>query len=317
MRSEFDFIHHIKDKYALKYIGDDCAVLPKDDKSDMVITADMLVEDIDFRLDWATPALLGYKALAVSLSDIAAMGANPKWAMLSIGVPERLWKDSFLDGFYTGWHELARQFGVELVGGDVSRSANKFIVDSVVGGEVPQGKAVLRSGAKVGDALYVTGWLGGARGGLEILEKPDSSRSDDSRAAILIKRQLEPTPLLKKAQSLRATGSIHAMIDTSDGFLSDLKHICNASSVGARFFAERIPVDYCLKDFFDESTAFEFAMNGGEDFELIFAANQERIYAPKWDEISCVGEITPKAGVIELVRDDRSEIIEPKGYRHF
>ena len=100
MRSEFEFIQHIKKTYALKHIGDDCAVLPKDDKTDMVITADLLVEDIDFRLDWTTAKFLGHKALAVSLSDIAAMGATPKWAMLSIGVPEKLWNSDFLDEFY-------------------------------------------------------------------------------------------------------------------------------------------------------------------------------------------------------------------------
>src|SRR5687767_4508145 len=107
MRSEFEFIRNIKEKYALKRVGDDCAVLPKDPKTDFVVTADMLVEDVDFRLQWTTPELLGHKALAVSLSDIAAMGATPKWAMLSIGLPESVWKGTFLDRFYLGWFDLA------------------------------------------------------------------------------------------------------------------------------------------------------------------------------------------------------------------
>ena len=148
MRSEFDFIQNIKQEYGLEHVGDDCAVLPKDSETDMVVTADMLVEDIDFRLEWTTPEALGHKALAVSLSDVAAMGAEPKWAMLSLGVPEQLWSSSFLDQFYEGWHTLAERYGVELIGGDVSRVPSKLVIDSVVGGETPKGRAIRRSGAR-------------------------------------------------------------------------------------------------------------------------------------------------------------------------
>src|SRR5689334_10615150 len=112
MRSEFEFIRNIKEKYGLNRVGDDCAVLPKDSTTDLIVTSDMLVEDIDFRLSWTTPQLLGHKALAVSLSDIAAMGGTPKWAMLSIGVPERIWKSKFVDTLYEGWFDLAHRFKV-------------------------------------------------------------------------------------------------------------------------------------------------------------------------------------------------------------
>src|SRR5213083_2454141 len=118
MRTEFEFIRNIKDKYGLSRIGDDCAVLTQSPGKDLLVTADLLVEDVDFRLEWTTPEFLGHKALAVSLSDIAAMGGTPKWALLSIGVPETLWKTDFLDRFYEGWYGLARKCGVELVGGD-------------------------------------------------------------------------------------------------------------------------------------------------------------------------------------------------------
>src|SRR5262249_33585904 len=150
MISEFKFIQNIKKKYSLDKVGDDCAVLPKDDKTDMVITADMLVEDIDFRLGWVSPGDVGHKSLAVSLSDIAAMGGIPKWAMLSIAVPTDQWESSFLDRFYEGWHGLAKRFSIVLIGGDISRSPDKIVIDSIVGGEVPRGKAILRSGAKPG-----------------------------------------------------------------------------------------------------------------------------------------------------------------------
>src|SRR5215203_4145744 len=115
MPSEFEFIRNIKEKYGLRNVGDDCAVLPKDSNTDLIITADMLVEDIDFRLDWTTPEMLGHKALAVSLSDIAAMGGTPKWAMLSIGIPADVWDGKFVDKFYTGWFALAREHKVELI----------------------------------------------------------------------------------------------------------------------------------------------------------------------------------------------------------
>src|SRR5690348_13359605 len=126
MQSEFEFIEKIRSRQSNSSIktgiGDDCAVIPKNSKTDLVITTDLLVEDIDFRLDWTIPEFLGHKALAVSLSDIAAMGANPVWAMLSIGIPEKIWKTDFVENFYEGWFALAEKFGVVLIGGDVSKS---------------------------------------------------------------------------------------------------------------------------------------------------------------------------------------------------
>src|SRR6476646_949269 len=141
MRSEFQFINDVKWRYNLRKVGDDCAVLPKDDKADLLITSDMLVENVDFRLDWATPEQIGHKALAVSLSDIAAMGGSPKQAMLSIAIVENLWKGDFLDRFYEGWHHLAHQCGVELIGGDISSTSGPLTIDSTVLGEVARGRA--------------------------------------------------------------------------------------------------------------------------------------------------------------------------------
>src|SRR5436190_19848048 len=126
MKSEFGFINDLKSRFSLDKIGDDCAVLPKDAKTDLLVTADLLVEDVDFRLEWTTPEFLGHKALAVSLSDIAAMGGRPVWSMLSIGIPERLWWTDFVKRFYEGWAALAAKYEVELVGGDISRSTDKF-----------------------------------------------------------------------------------------------------------------------------------------------------------------------------------------------
>ena len=195
MRTEFEFIRNIKEKYGLKRVGDDCAVLPKDSMTDLVVTGDMLVEDIDFRLTWTTAELIGGKALAVSLSDIAAMGATPKWAMLSIAIPKRIWNSSFVDKFYEGWTALAKHHDVELIGGDVSRAPDKIVIDSIVAGEVPIGKAVMRSGASPGDSIFVTGALGGAAAGLILLESGVRYAKASKKHKELIARQLRPTPL--------------------------------------------------------------------------------------------------------------------------
>ena len=188
-RSEFDFIDTVRRKALnrrasrlsssliahpsslLSGIGDDAAVISQRTGRDTVITTDLLVEDVDFRLATTTPELLGHKALAVSLSDVAAMGALPRWALLSIGVPERIWRSSFPDKFYKGFFALADRYGVVLVGGDVSRTPERVVIDSIVLGEAIHGRALLRSGARAGDHIFVTGSLGGAAAGLLLLER--------------------------------------------------------------------------------------------------------------------------------------------------
>lgn len=318
MRSEFDFIHHIKDKYALKYVGDDCAVLPKDDKTDLVVTADMLVEDIDFRLDWTTPELLGAKALAISLSDIAAMGGIPKWAMLTIGVPREIWDSDFVDRFYRGWFTVAKHHGVELVGGDVSRVPDKVVIDSIIGGETKRGQAILRSTAKPGDSIYVSGCLGGAAGGLMLLQAGERYKDSNPERKELITRQIRPQARVELGRFLRTEKIATSCIDLSDGLSSDLKHICDASGVGAHIFADRIPVDPNLAglSLADESR-FAMALNGGEDFELLFTADNEKEFWSNPGEITLIGEITSNVGIIEVISEHGSWIAPPKGHRHF
>ncbi len=317
MRSEFDFIQNIKNKYGLDKVGDDCAVLPKDDKTDMVVTTDMLVEDIDFRLDWTTPKLLGQKALAVSLSDIAAMGADPTWAMLSIGVPEKLWRRNFPDEFFDGYHRLSTKYRVEIVGGDVSKTPDKLVIDSIVAGEVPKGQAVLRSGAKRGDGIYVTGPLGGAAAGLILLERGHRYGQANTRwQSKLLLKQLNPLPLTV-GSDLREFGA-STMIDLSDGLSSDLAHICNASGVGAKISADLIPVERKIDGLkISAEQKLDLAMNRGEDFELLFTIEKKKIPREKATHFHRIGEVTPNVGIIELIHDGKTEILQPKGYRHF
>jgi len=315
MRSEFEFIRNIKEKYGLGRVGDDCAVLPKDARTDMVVTADLLVEDIDFRLEWTRPQFLGHKALAVSLSDVAAMGASPGWALLTLAVPTRIWKGEWVDKFFTGWFKLAKQFGVELVGGDVSRSGEKLVIDSIVAGEIKRGTAIARSGASPGDLIFVTGSLGGAAGGLDLLESGHRYSESKRRQRRLIERQLRPVPRIEVGRTLAQQKLATAMIDISDGFSSDLAHICRASKVGARI--ETIPVNVDLQAEISPDHAFQKALHGGEDFELLFTVNKRSL--GKLDKIpaTMIGTITDQANVIELNSHGRTRKLEPKGFRHF
>jgi thiamine-monophosphate kinase len=323
MKSEFEFIETIRRRYSLSKIGDDCAVMPKDSKTDLVMTTDLLVEDIDFRLDWTTPEFLGHKTLAVSLSDVAAMGAKPVWAMLSIGVPLKIWKTDFVEKFYDGYYRLTKKFFVEIVGGDISKTPDKIVIDSIVAGEVKRGKAVLRSTARRGDLIYVTGSLGGATAGLTLLE--NGVRYDDGAKIWqrnLLLKQLSPFPQIHAAQDLNEKNMATAMIDLSDGLSSDLAHLCRASKVGAKIFADKLPLHKNLRAIgksFDKK--LDYALNGGEDFELLFTVNSKKKFQFKNElknhNFSHIGEVTANAGMIELILNEKSLVLEPKGFRHF
>ncbi|HEY6046479.1 MAG TPA: thiamine-phosphate kinase, partial [Pyrinomonadaceae bacterium] len=168
--NEFDFISQLREQVrsrktssrVLAGIGDDAAVISQAFGSDSVITSDLLIEEIDFHRASTPPRLLGHKALAVSLSDIAAMGARPVYSLLSLGLPEEVWRTDFKDKFYEGYLVLADRFGVTLAGGDISRSPERILIDSIVAGEISSGSAIMRSGARPGDRIFVTGTLGGA-----------------------------------------------------------------------------------------------------------------------------------------------------------
>lgn len=327
MKTEFEFIKNLQQKYSLKRIGDDCAVLPKDSKTDLVITTDLLVEDIDFKLEWTKPEFIGHKSLAVSLSDVAAMGAKPVWSMVSIGVPEKIWKTDFVEKFYAGYMKLAKKFDLELIGGDVSKTPDKIVIDSIVAGETKKGKAVFRSTAKVGDLIFVTGKLGGAAIGLKLLE--NGEKFERSKYKNFILRQLAPNPQAKIGQILGAKNLATSMIDLSDGLSSDLFHLCQSSNVGAKIFADKIPLEienlkFNIQNFEEtklKTSALRTAFDGGEDFELLFAVNPKKfIHLKKHLEkhkIFHIGEVTANAEIIELVVDGKIEILEPKGFRHF
>ena len=313
MRSEFQFINDIKERFSPLLIGDDCAVLPKDEISDLLITADMLIQNVDFRLEWAKPADIGHKSLAVSLSDIAAMGGTPTYGLVSLGVPEDLWGGEFLDEFYNGWRALAAKFGVELAGGDVSSSRSGLVIDSILLGVVPKGRACLRSGAKVGDHIYVSGTIGAAAAALRLLE---AGFTDDSSE--LVQRQLRPTPQVDLAKQLNDLGLVTAMIDLSDGISSDLSHLCKSSHVGALIEANSLPIDPNIYDVISgPAESLNVALNGGEDFELLFTSTSE-LPDSITDRYSVtrVGTITVSEKT-EILENGKIRDLPQLGFRHF
>lgn len=328
MKSEFEFIEAIKQKSKRRHlksnvklgIGDDCAVIKQNSKKDLVITTDLLVEDIDFRLDWTRPEFIGHKALAVSLSDVATMGAKPIWALVSIGIPEKIWKSDFVERLYEGWFKLAKKFKVELAGGDVSRTPDKIVIDSIVAGAVKKDQAVLRSGAKPGDLLFVTGKLGAAAAGLKLLESGERYDPAVVKSSNLFKRQLTPTPQVRIGKKIGKLKLATAMIDLSDGLSSDLRHLCRASAVGARIYADKIPLAKNVLRIVETKTlALEFALDGGEDFELMFAADKKNYdeILKSFTQVSHIGEITETVERVELVGDSETVVLQPKGFQHF
>ena len=305
-RSEFDFINDIRrrsnkretavsadssssvfpDASSLSCgIGDDAAVIKQVTGRDTVITTDLLVEESDFRRDSTRPRLLGHKALAVSLSDIAAMGAQPRWALLSIGIPLDIWDSDFVDQLYEGFFALAERYDVRLIGGDVSRTPEKIVIDSIVLGECRTGQAVARSGAKPGDHLFVTGLLGASAAGLRLMERGArlqklGGSDDDSRSIEqLLLRQLRPEPRVGWGLVLGQERLASSMIDLSDGLSSDLHHLCQESRVGAVIESAQIPVDPLVAELAGRRALdpLILALNGGEDFELLFTVSPENI----------------------------------------
>jgi len=345
--NEFDFINKIRvlaqergaSSGLVRGIGDDAAVLKPLVGSDVIVSTDLLVEDVDFRRDTTHPNLLGHKTLAVSLSDVAAMGARPRWALLSIGVPNDVWQSEFLDKFYEGFFELAARYYVGLIGGDVSRTPEKIVIDSIVIGECLPEREVYRSGAAPGDQIYVTGFLGDAAAGLRLIERGARLHSQTTSQSLpsligeaaserhpidrLLLRQLQPEPRVGWGLLLGDKQLATAMIDISDGLSSDLNHLCTESKVGALIDASSIPIDPFVKDLSGRRALdpLMLALHGGEDFELLFTVKPESIanLPTRVDGVSVtrIGEITEASDGVRISEGSRTWNLEPGGWEHF
>ena len=315
-RGEFGFIDMIRQRFnvpvGMMGIGDDCAVIPAG-KSEFIYSTDMLMEGVHFLRDVASPEDIGWKSLAVNLSDIAAMGGTPAATFLSIALPKDVqgeWAERFIEGYA----ELSKRLNVSLLGGDTTSSLRDIAINVGVLGCVPPGKSVKRSGASVRHGIYVTGNLGDSAGGLQaILNNWDKTQEVES----LIQSHIKPMPRIEEGQALMNTELIGAMMDISDGIASDLRHIMKASGVGAEVHLDRIPMSYNLKWACEKygKNAYALAAGGGEDYELLFTAPadiEDLVDFP----IYRIGEVVPGNSLTWLENGNAVDF-DVQGFNHF
>jgi len=286
-------------------IGDDCAVVQLPAGREALVTTDFSLEDVHFRRHWHPADAVGHRCLARGLSDIAAMGGEPLAAFLSLALPRKL-PQPWVDDFFRGFMNLADQFNVTLAGGDTAQSPHGILADIAVIGSVPKGKSVLRSGARPGDLIYVTGKLGGAAAVLRSLfSSPRTKLRPSDHPA-----HFYPLPRIDVGKYVRAHKLATAMIDISDGLSTDLKHICDESGVGSRIEAQRIPRP--------ENAGLELALHGGDDYELLFTAPASGRVPRKIAGISIspIGEIV-RGRRIQILHGGKWQTLSPRGWEHF
>ena len=336
-KGEFGFINFIKEHFAVpgvisvpaevKGIGDDCAVIPILDgspvcpstaegfhsKDEILFSTDLLMEGVHFLREESSPEDVGWKAAAVNLSDIAAMGGTPTATFLSIALPKDA-QGEWAERFIAGYAGISKQYGVPLLGGDTTSSLRDIAINVGVMGMCPAGKALCRDGAKVGDTVFVSGPLGDSAGGLQVILKGVERCAEES---ILIERHKRPAPRIQEGKALRETGLVGAMMDISDGIASDLRHILKASGVGAEIDLAKLPISEelaaaCQKHGWD---AYELAAGGGEDFELLFTAPAEIANIVNFP-IYPIGRIVAGSELQWLHEGAKSDF-DTTGYKHF
>lgn len=278
---EFGLIQRIKDSLptpppeVVVGIGDDVAVLQTSGSEYLLATCDVQVENVHFSRGAITPYQLGRKIAAINVSDIAAMAGTPLWALVSLALPQDL-DTAFVDALYEGMQEQLQMAGAAIVGGNLSRIDANIVVDLCLLGRVAPENLLLRSSARRGDLILVTGWLGDSKAGLELIRRPNLTVSEEIRR-LLGQRHLMPQPRLVEGRELGASSLVHAMVDVSDGLVSDLGHICRASHVGAEIWMDNLPISPACMEAARVvgANATNWAMEGGEDYELLFTASPE------------------------------------------
>ena len=308
-------------------VGDDAAILDFGDK-EALVTTDLLLEGIHFDLRYVPLKHLGYKAVVVNLSDIYAMGGTPKQVTVSLGISSRFTLEH-IETLYSGIRLACEIYGVDLVGGDTSASTTGLVISITCLGEVNKGEAIRRSGAKETDLLCVSGDLGAAYMGLQLLERENrvgkgkkDFQPDFAGKEYILERQLKPEARRDIVKMLKDNDiNPTSMIDISDGLSSEVMHICKASDVGARIYEERIPIDYQTASMAEElnMNVVMAAMNGGEDYELLFTvplSEHEKI--SNLNGVSIIGYITkPELGMAMLSRDGNEIPLKAQGWNAF
>lgn len=293
-------------------IGDDCAVIRLPNLHEALVTTDFTLEGIHFRREWHPAGSVGHRCLARGLSDIAAMGGRPVGAFLSLAIPRGLpqkWVDDFLDGLLA----LAKRHNITLAGGDIAESPAGVLSDIMVLGSVSRGRAILRSGAKPGDGIYVTGQLGESSAALEQLRSRGSKRLKLAEYS----RHFYPEPRIGVGRVLQEKKIASAMIDVSDGLSTDLAHICEESRVGAKLEDALIPRAKIGKS--RREVDLRLALHGGEDYELLFTAPPRQVVPTliAGVPITRIGQIVRRGGITLLTKDGKLEKVFVGGWEHF
>ncbi|QMV50686.1 thiamine-phosphate kinase [Ewingella americana] len=318
---EFDLIARYFNRYRTARrdvqlgIGDDCALLTVAEKQLLAVSTDTLVEGIHF-LKTIDPADLGYKALAVNLSDLAAMGADPAWVSLALTLPEvnTEWLEAFSDSLF----EQLNYYGMQLIGGDTTRGPLSMTL--TIQGLIPVDRALTRGGASVGDWIFVTGSLGDSAAGLALLLEQLTVDNAEYRDTLL-QRHLRPTPRILQGQALR--GLATSAIDISDGLISDLKHVLTASGCGARIDLDALPLSEALLGSVEGDQALKWALTGGEDYELCFTVPEinrgalDVALSHLGVDFTCVGQMAPLSEGITFLRSGEPVELDWQGFDHF
>lgn len=305
---EFGLINRIKqkpkDKNILVGIGDDAAVLKIGNKL-AVITTDTLVEGDHFKLDYFTPEQIGMKAIEINVSDIGSMGAKPKYALVSLALKKNM-DVKFVDELYKGMRKAASKYGVEIVGGNLTH-ANQIVIDIDLIGFVEKKNLCLRSNAKPGDFILVSGDLGASTAGLNLFLKKIGGHN------YVKKKHIEPKAKLKKVKPFLKY--INAMQDISDGLAAEVSHICGQSKVGAVIYADNVPIKDETRKAAKaaKKDALDYALYGGEDFELVYTVSEKDLKKAKG---FLVGEITKKKDIM-IYKKGKSSRLKKHGYDHF
>ncbi len=313
-----------KNQSTLTGIGDDCAVLSYPD-TEVLVSTDLLLEGVHFDLTYVPLKHLGYKSVAVNLSDVYAMGGTPRQVTVSLGVSARFAVEH-LEELYSGMRLCCERYGVDMVGGDTTASRQGLVISITAIGDVDKGKAIKRSGAHETDLVCVSGNLGAAYMGLQLLEREKVASAgqkdftpDFGGKEYLVERQLKPEPRRDIIEALRAAGiQPTSMMDVSDGLSSELLHICKDSNVGCRVYEDRIPIDYQTAVMAEElnMNLVTAALNGGEDYELLFTVpltDHDKVIAIP--DVKVIGYITkPELGAAMVTRDDQEMQLRAQGW---
>ena len=328
MTTEFELIEKLKAGWKC---GNDVKIGPGDDASALHLeacenklflqTVDLLVEGVHFRKNWGSAYQLGWKSLAVNLSDIAAMGGQPLHTHLSLAVPGT-WSEVEISEFMEGFKALADQYKISLLGGDLSRSDGPLMIAGTANGTVAANQVITRRGAKSGDVIWVSGPLGSAEAGLRLLK--EEKFADDHKE--LLNAFLKPSPEVELGMLCASSGLVTALIDLSDGLAGDLGHVLKASGVGATLEEEKFPITQTLQNVAARNNwnITDLLLRGGEDYKLLgctpetkFDQFRNLVNEQLGKTISRIGSITSEQGLVLNYRDGRCEKVNPTSFDHF